>query len=405
MLCSFTTSLKLYHLCSRSCPCDCYGPVALLTLQKNFTFYSSLTMDYLGCETSGSIVEPAVPVSTRPPKRARSPAAESETYKRPRDPISVAPKRINEALREEVSSSSIGSDPLLSKVVRDSRDWPVGVADPYDWTIQQLLYAVEADELSTGAFGSVNDSKNIKDDVTVRAFIRECSIDGQLLLTCVNDLALRNRNIKLESTRRALAIAIVHLRKHSPRYSQHCLDERQLENFDPCQLINNDLIYGPLTFQQRLKDCIMIVLDDMIADAAVFSKPKCWYFEIGCISVTKRNDKPFKFAYAVGHPLSDDAFNLDSSQNVFRCQSAAPVPHSDPMILGMFQGTKLSTHAFTNQGKPLGIPISSQILRRMAQHLVLPASSRRICHLHPPALTLRFQACPKHKAIDSGLLY
>lgn len=295
-------------------------------------------MDYLGCEPSGSMMEPAFPLSTPLPQRVRSPAARSETNKRLCGPIPVAPKRTSKAPtpREEVLSSSISSDPLLSNEVSESKkDWPVGVADPYVWTIQQLLYTVEAVDLSADVFGSINDSKSIRDDATARAFIRECSIDGQLLLTCVNDLALRNGNIKLERTRRAFATTIVHLRKHSPGYSQHCLDEWQLKNFDPCQLINNDLIYGSPTFQQRLKDCIMIVLDDLIADTTVFSKPKCWYFEIGCISAAKRKDKPFKFAYSVGHLVSADAFNLDFLQNLFRFQSAALVPHSDPMIPGI----------------------------------------------------------------------
>lgn len=145
-------------------------------------------------------------------------------------------------------------------------------------------------------FGSSIKSRRIKEDVTVRALIKESFIDGRLLLTCVNALALRLGGISNGSTRVAFPEIIIHLRQLSPRYTQHCMGERRLVNYEPYRLINNELIYGPPDFPLRLKRCMIAVLDDMIAWNVVSSKPRYWFFEIGCISATRRKNTPFKSA-------------------------------------------------------------------------------------------------------------
>lgn len=290
-------------------------------------------MDSLRCGPSDPMAEPGLRLCTGATKRARSSTKESRVKKRACVPMPTGPTGVSE-------DSRLGSSRLkpfgTGEVVSSEISLPAGIVDPFYWTTQQLLYTVEDDDLHAYVLGSGENGKKIRDDMTVRAFFKDASIDGQLLLTSVNDLALRYWAINNGSTRIALATIIVHLRQISPHYTQHSNDEWQLINYNPRQLIDNDLICGPPTFPLRLHDCVSAVLDDLIANTAVFSDPKYWYFEIGCISVTKSINAPFKFSHATGYPLPADAFILNSSQDLFHTHSLASSLDTDPVSSRMF---------------------------------------------------------------------
>lgn len=222
-------------------------------------------------------------------KRRRSPTTDSDNP--------PAAKRLRLSVSSMVTINPIPSDPplnyMLNHPVHSAEALESFKTDPYRWPSAAVLHVLTSPD-SIYLCLCPETARQIPPPAHLGRFITEHAIDGRALLLCTNDRALSDAGIMDPNHHFALGKLIVRFRRCSPEYQAYCFENHHPENYSPEQLID------PQPADENTKKCMQDVYEQLMEKGLDVGETRLFHTPIGCIQVTKGEDRVLKFGRADG---------------------------------------------------------------------------------------------------------